>query len=206
MARVKLAVLLSGGGRTLQNLIDLIGEDALPASIALVISSRSGAGGLAKAQAAGIPTTVVAGKGKTTEQFSDAITAALDTIGPDLICCAGFLSLYKMPEHYVGKMMNIHPALLPAFGGKGMYGHYVHDAVIESGVKYSGCTVHFADNEYDHGPIILQKVVPVLDDDDSETLADRVFEQEKLAYPEAIRLFGAGRLKIVGRRVITLPR
>ncbi len=101
--------------------------------------------------------------------------------------------------------MNIHPALLPAFGGKGMYGHHVHQAVIDTGCKVSGCTVHFADNEYDHGPIILQRVVEVKDDDTPETLAARVFEEEKKAYPQAIKLFAEGRLQIIGRRVKILP-
>jgi len=206
MKTLKLAVLLSGSGRTLQNFIDLIKEGRLPATIELVISSRADAGGIAKAQAADIPAKVITRKGKSAEAFSQEITAALDRVNPDLICLAGYLSFYHIPKHYIGKIINIHPALLPAFGGHGMFGHHVHEAVIEAGCKFSGCTVHFADNEYDHGPIILQKVVPVLDDDTPDTLADRVFEQETLAYPEAIRLFAAGRLKVVGRRVLTLSQ
>ena len=102
-------------------------------------------------------------------------------------------------------MLNIHPALIPAFCGKGFYGHHVHEAVLAYGAKVSGCTVHFADNQYDHGPIILQRVVPVLDADTPETLAARVHEQENEAYPEAIRLFAEGRLRIQGRRVLICP-
>jgi len=186
MKKIKLAVLLSGGGRTLQNFIDLAEQGQLPATIELVVSTRAEAGGIARAEAAGITTTVVAKKGKTTDEFSDDISAALDTVTPDLVCLAGFMCFYHIPDRYAGRVMNIHPALLPAFGGKGMYGHYVHEAVLEAGCKFTGCTVHFADNKYDHGPIILQKVVAVLDDDDADTLADRVFEQEKAAYPQAM--------------------
>jgi len=205
MKQLRLAVLLSGGGRTLQNFIELIGEGKLPATVELVISSRPDAGGLTKARAAGIPTKVITKKGKTTEQFSNEITRSLDEVSPDLICLAGFLCFYTIPDQYAGKVINIHPALLPSFGGQGMYGHHVHEAVLEAGCKVSGCTVHFADNEYDHGPIILQRTVPVLDEDTPDSLADRVFEQEKIAYPEAIRLFAEGRLRIVGTRVFTSP-
>ena len=106
-----------------------------------------------------------------------------------------------IPPEFAGRVMNIHPALIPAFCGKGYYGHHVHEAVLAAGVKLTGCTVHFADNEYDHGPIIVQKAVPVLDDDTPETLAARVFEMECEAYPEAIELFAAGRLVVEGRRV-----
>jgi folate-dependent phosphoribosylglycinamide formyltransferase PurN len=114
---------------------------------------------------------------------------------------AGFLQLITIPEDFQHRVMNIHPALIPAFSGKGFYGHHVHEAALAMGVKVSGCTVHFADNQYDHGPIILQRVVPVLDDDTPDTLAARVFEQESEAYPEAIRLFADGRLTVEGRRV-----
>ena len=114
---------------------------------------------------------------------------------------AGFLQLVLIPEDFRNRVFNIHPALIPAFCGKGYYGHRVHEAVLASGAKVSGCTVHFADNEYDHGPIIVQRTVPVLDDDTAETLAQRVFVEECEAYPEAIRLFAEGRLRIEGKRV-----
>jgi formyltetrahydrofolate-dependent phosphoribosylglycinamide formyltransferase len=123
----------------------------------------------------------------------------------DLVCMAGFLQLLPIPDDFAGRVMNIHPALIPAFCGKGFYGHRVHEAALQHGVKVSGCTVHFADNVYDHGPIILQRAVPVLDDDTPDTLAARVFEQECEAYPEAIRLFAEGRLRVEGRRVRVGP-
>jgi folate-dependent phosphoribosylglycinamide formyltransferase PurN len=118
-----------------------------------------------------------------------------------LVCLAGFLQLLPVPEDFAGRVMNIHPALIPAFCGQGFYGHHVHEAALAYGVKVSGCTVHFADNVFDHGPIILQRAVPVLDGDTAETLAARVFDQECEAYPEAIRLFAEGRLHIDGRSV-----
>jgi phosphoribosylglycinamide formyltransferase 1 len=118
-----------------------------------------------------------------------------------LVCLAGFLQLLPIADDFLGRVMNVHPALLPAFGGKGYHGLRVHEAALEAGVKVSGCTVHFADNEYDHGPIILQRVVPVEEDDTPESLQARVFAQECEAYPEAITLFAQGRLRIEGRRV-----
>ena len=119
---------------------------------------------------------------------------------------AGFMCLIRIPDGFLGRVMNIHPALIPAFCGKGYYGHHVHEAVLEYGAKVSGCTVHFADNVYDHGPVIVQKTVPVLDGDTPDSLAARVFGKECEAYPEAIRLFGEGRLQIEGRRCRVLPQ
>ena len=119
----------------------------------------------------------------------------------DLVCLAGFLQLIEVPDDYAGRVMNIHPSLIPAFCGHGYYGHHVHEAVLAYGAKITGCTVHFADNQYDHGPIVLQRAVPVLDDDTPETLAARVFAAECEAYPEAIRLFGEGKLGMEGRRI-----
>lgn len=199
---LRMVVLISGGGRTLVNFIELIRQGQLPATIELVIASRDDAAGLARAAEAGIPTQVIARKGVSAERFSEQITAALDAVNPDLVCLAGFMCFYRLPERYIGRVMNIHPALLPAFGGQGMYGHHVHEAVIDSGVKITGCTVHFADNEYDHGPIIVQQPVDVADSDDPDTLAAKVFEAEKIAYPQAIQMFASGRLRIVGRRVV----
>jgi folate-dependent phosphoribosylglycinamide formyltransferase PurN len=117
------------------------------------------------------------------------------------VCLAGFLQLLRIPEDFAHRVMNIHPALLPAFGGKGMYGRHVHETVLAYGAKISGCTVHFADNEFDHGPVILQRSAPVLTDDTPGSLAARVFEQECQAYPAAIRLFAEGRLLVEGRLV-----
>ncbi len=202
---VNLAVLISGSGSTLQNLIDKIGEGSLDAHISVVISSSPRAYGLKRAKKHGIPVVLVKkGDYDSLERFSNVIVREIEKYPIDLITLAGFLHLFKIPVKYTGKVMNIHPGLIPAFCGKGFYGNRVHDAVIESGVKISGCTVHFVDNEYDTGPIIIQRAVPVLDDDTAETLSKRVFAEECLAYPDAIRLFAEGRLEIVGRRVITL--
>jgi formyltetrahydrofolate-dependent phosphoribosylglycinamide formyltransferase len=203
---IRLAVLISGGGRSLVNMIDHIKAGKLAASIELVIASSPKAAGLARASQAGLPTLVIPGKGKSLDQFSSEITSALDRVKPDLVCLAGFMCFYHIPDHYLGKVMNIHPALLPAFGGKGMFGHHVHEAVLKAGCKISGCTVHFADNIYDSGPIIVQKTVPVLETDTPDDLAARVFEQEKIAYPEAIQLFAEGRLAIEDRRVRISPK
>jgi formyltetrahydrofolate-dependent phosphoribosylglycinamide formyltransferase len=139
-------------------------------------------------------------------EFSERVFNLCRQAQADLVCLAGFLQLLHIPDDFQGRVMNIHPSLIPAFCGKGYYGHHVHEAALAYGVKVSGCTVHFADNVYDHGPIILQRVVPVLDDDTPDTLAARVFEQESEAYPEAIHLFAEGRLRIEGRRVRILNK
>ena len=178
----------------------------IPGEIVLVISSDPDARGLQIARDAGIPTlTVRPADHADVDSFSQAISSPLLEAKADLVCMAGFLHLYRIPETLRWKVMNIHPALIPAFCGKGYYGSRVHRCVLKSGVKVSGCTVHFADNEYDHGPIILQKTVPVLEGDDPDTLAARVFEQECEAYPEAIRLFAERRLWVTGPRVEVLP-
>ncbi|MEK7449828.1 MAG: phosphoribosylglycinamide formyltransferase [Planctomycetota bacterium] len=203
---INIAVLLSGSGRTLQNFIDLIDQKKLAAGIQAVISSKEGAYGLERAKKHNIPNYLIPRKNyQSTEEFSEAINQVLKKHPVDLIVMAGFIHLYKIPPEYQGKVMNIHPALLPAFGGKGYYTDKVHQAVLKSGARTSGCTVHFADNAYDRGPIIIQKVIPVLDNDTPETLAERVFQQECLAYPEAIQLFAEGRLKIEGQLVKILP-
>lgn len=204
---LKTAVLLSGGGRTLQNLIDLQAAGELPIEVALVVSSSARAYGLERAKRAGIPARVARRRDAVDHAaYSDTIFTACREAGAGLVVLAGFLKLLcPIPADYAGKVLNIHPALIPAFCGKGFYGHHVHEAVLESGVKVSGCTVHFVDDEYDHGPIVRQHVVDVLDDDTPDSLAARVFEQERRAYPAAIRAFAEGRLKIEGRRVRTLP-
>jgi formyltetrahydrofolate-dependent phosphoribosylglycinamide formyltransferase len=199
---LRLAVLLSGSGTTLQNLLDRIADGRLRAGVAVVVSSKADAFGLERARRAGIATLAVNRKeAGSLEAFSQRIFAACRDAGVDLVCLGGFLQLIHVPDDFLGRVMNIHPALIPAFCGKGYYGHRVHEAVLGYGAKVSGCTVHFADNQYDHGPIILQRAVAVLDDDTPQTLAARVFEQECEAYPEAIRLFAEGRLRIEGRRV-----
>ncbi len=198
-----MAVFISGGGTTLQNFIDRIGDGTLKARISVVLSSREDAYGLVRAERAGIPTVVVPSRrfGGDWEAMSAAIDEALEGFEFDLVAMAGFMCFYRIPPQLHGRVMNIHPALIPAFCGKGMYGMRVHRAVLEAGVKVSGCTVHFADNAYDHGPIIIQRCVPVLDDDTPESLSERVFREECRAYPEAINLFAEGRLSIEGRKV-----
>jgi formyltetrahydrofolate-dependent phosphoribosylglycinamide formyltransferase len=199
---VRLAVLLSGEGTTLQNFIDRIAAGRLVARIVVVIASRTDAGGVERARRAGIPAVVVPRKQfADVDQFNDALHTELQRHEFDLILLAGFLSPFQLRGRYDGRVLNIHPALIPAFCGKGFFGEKVHRAVIESGVKVSGCTVHFADDHYDQGPIILQGTVPVLDDDTPGTLAARVHALESELYPEAVRLWADGRLEIVGRRV-----
>jgi formyltetrahydrofolate-dependent phosphoribosylglycinamide formyltransferase len=203
---IRLAVLLSGGGTTLQNLLDRIADGRLDARIVCVVSSRSDAFGLERARRAGVPAEAVERRACASRaEFSGRILDACRRHHADLVCMAGFLQLLEIPADFAGRVLNIHPALIPAFCGKGFHGLAVHRAALEAGVKVSGCTVHFADNEYDHGPIISQHVVPVLDDDTPESLAQRVFAQECEAYPQAIRWFAEGRLHIEGRRVRVLP-
>jgi phosphoribosylglycinamide formyltransferase 1 len=204
---IKLAVLLSGGGTTLENIFAKIEVGELDATVAVVVATRPDAYGLERARNHNADAVLLERKKfKDTAAFSDALNAKLDEYAPDLVCLAGFMVLWAMSDTYLDRVMNIHPALIPAFCGKGYYGHFVHEAVLEYGAKVSGCTIHFADREYDKGPIILQKTVPVLNDDTPETLAARVFEKECEAYPQAIQLFAEGRLKIDGRRVTVLPK
>jgi phosphoribosylglycinamide formyltransferase-1 len=194
---VRLAVLLSGAGSTLQNLIHRIDGRQLAAEVVVVIASRPDAGGIEHARRAGIPAVAVPRKEfADVDRFNDALHAELERYEFDLIILAGFLSPFQLRGRYTGRVMNIHPALIPAFCGKGFYGDKVHRAVLEAGVKISGCTVHFADDHYDQGPIILQGAVPVLDDDTPETLAARVHAVESELYPQAIRLWAEGRLRI----------
>lgn len=204
---LKLAVLVSGSGTTLQNLIDRIGSGDLAAEISLVVGSRSELTGLQRARDARLVHTVVDRKvHPDCAEFSRHVFERIDEAKVDLVCLAGWLCLLDLPRRYCGRVMNIHPALLPAFGGKGMYGNKVHEAVLAHGCKVSGCTIHFVDGAYDSGPIILQRCCQVLEDDSPQTLARRVFEEEKIAYPQAINLFAQDRLKIEGRNVRVLPR
>jgi len=203
---LRIAVLLSGTGRSLDNLLQEIRAGRLDAEIGVVISSKAEAYGLVRAKAHGLDAIAVPRRDYNDLQaYNAAINAVLAPRGVHLVVLAGFLSLYQPPPGLAGRVMNIHPALLPAFGGKGFYGDRVHRAVLESGVKVSGCTVHFADGRYDCGPIILQTAVPVLDDDTVQSLADRVFAAECEAYPRAIQLFAHDRLQLEGRRVRVLP-
>jgi formyltetrahydrofolate-dependent phosphoribosylglycinamide formyltransferase len=180
---LSLAVLVSGTGRSLQNLIDLAEEGRLPARIVHVIGSRAGIAALERAARHGIPTTVCG---------PESLTALLDRIGPDLVVMAGYLKHWPIPDRWVGKAINIHPALLPEFGGKGLYGSRVHEAVLAAGKKTSGCTVHFVTSDYDAGPPILQRTGPVMPGDTPDTLAARVFAEELIALPEAIARIARG--------------
>jgi formyltetrahydrofolate-dependent phosphoribosylglycinamide formyltransferase len=194
---LRLAVLISGGGTTLKNFIDQIAAGKLAAQIELVVSSNPAAGGLRFAAEAGIPSLIVERtQHPSTESFSQAIFAACRAAGVDVAALGGFLKLLAIPPDFEGRVLNIHPALIPAFCGRGFYGHKVHEAVLAAGCKESGCTVHFVDNEYDHGPIILQRTVPVEPGDTPDTLAQRVFAAECEAYPEALRLLASGKLAI----------
>lgn len=204
---LKLGVLLSGSGTTLQNLIDLIETGKLDAEISCVISSRAGAYGLERARSHDIPSHLVSRKefGADDIGFNREIWCDLREHNVELVVLAGFMSLLEVPEDYENRIINVHPALIPAFCGQGMYGHHVHEAVIEYGVKVTGATVHIVDHEYDHGPIILQEAVPVLEDDTPETLAERVQAKERELYPKAIQLFAQGRIKVENRHVRVLP-
>jgi formyltetrahydrofolate-dependent phosphoribosylglycinamide formyltransferase len=200
--RLRLGVLISGGGRTMINLLDCIRRSELNAEITVVISSLSTVAGVERARKAGLPVKIIRRKDHPDiDAFSARIEEELMAAGVDLVVQGGWLCLWKIPPQYENRVMNIHPALLPSFGGKGMWGHHVHEAVLAAGCKVSGCTVHFATNEYDRGPIIVQRTCPVQDDDTPDTLAERVFEQECLAYPQAVRLFAEGRLQVEGNRV-----
>lgn len=200
---LKLAVLVSGGGTTLQNLLDVIAAGELNAEVTVVIGSRPGIKGLQRAANADVGNHVVErATAGSLEAFSDRVFGLIDESRADLVAMAGWLSLLKIPARYAGRIVNIHPSLLPSFGGHGMFGRRVHQAVIDHGCKVSGCTVHLVDDNYDGGPIVLQRACPVLDDDTPETLAARVFEQEKIAYPEAIRLIAEKAIRVEGRRVL----
>ena len=197
-----IAVLISGGGTTLKNLIEQIQGGQLDAAIKLVISSNPDSPGLTFAADAGIETLIVPpGLWKTPTASSDAVFDPCRAAAVELVVMGGFLRHALIPLDFANRVMNIHPALIPAFCGKRLYGLRVHAAVLDYGAKVSGCTVHFVDDQYDHGPVILQRVVPVLDDDTPASLAARVFAQECEAYPQAIRLFAEGKLHIEGRKV-----
>ncbi|MCE5325862.1 MAG: phosphoribosylglycinamide formyltransferase [Planctomycetaceae bacterium] len=202
---IRIGVLLSGGGRTLTNILDRIRSGELNAQVVVVIASRP-CKGIALGEQANIPTHLIPYKQMPgVQRYSDEICKLLDAARVELVVQAGFLSLWHVPPRYAGHVMNIHPALLPSFGGHGMYGHHVHEAVLAAGCKVSGCTVHFVTNEYDRGPIIVQKCVAVQEGDTPDTLAARVFEAECQAYPEAIALFSQGRLKIDSHNVRVSP-
>ena len=189
---VNLAALVSGTGRTLQNILDEISAGRLDARVQVVVASNARSFKAERVQGSGVPVEFVERRQfETVEAFSEAITAVLDRYPVDLVLLAGLLQKYLFPERLNGRVLNVHPALLPKYGGTGMYGHHVHEAVLAAGETESGCSVHIADEEYDHGPVVLQRRVPVLPDDTPETLAERIFAAECEAYPEAVRLMAA---------------
>lgn len=196
---LRIGVLLSGGGTTMVNIQKEIDAGNLNAEIVQVISSLSTVRGVDLAKGMGLPLEIVRRKDfNDIESFSNGIAEVMDAAKVDLIVQAGWLCLWRIPDNYENKVMNIHPALLPSFGGKGMWGHHVHEAVLKAGCKVSGCTVHFATNEYDAGPIIVQKGCAVRDGEDADALAADVFQQECVAYPMAIKLFSEGKLRVEG--------
>ena len=200
--RLPVAVLISGTGRTLKNINERVAAGTLDLDVRLVIASTPKATGVQFAADAGAPSQVLVRKDfDSDEAYSDALFAACRQVGAELVVLAGWLKLLVIPDDYHGRVVNIHPALIPSFCGKGYYGHHVHQAAVDYGVKLSGCTVHFVDNQYDHGPVILQKAVPVSHTDTADTLADRVFQAESEALPEALQLIAQGRVHLDGRIV-----
>ncbi|MGH0038172.1 MAG: phosphoribosylglycinamide formyltransferase [Myxococcota bacterium] len=199
---LRVAVLLSGNGSTLENLLAHIDAGRVPAEVTAVLSSKRDAFGLERAERRGIPAVAVHRRSfRDATAFQDALHAELARFDVDLVACLGFLSLFELRGKYEGRAINTHPALIPAFSGQGFYGAHVHRAVIERGAKLSGATVHFLDEVYDHGPILLQEAVPVLESDTPDTLAARVQAVERRIVPEAVKLLAEGRVHIVGRRV-----
>lgn len=199
--KLQLAVLLSGAGTTLQNLLDR-SRDGDPYDVRVVVGSKPDAYGLERAKKANILAVCLARKDyESTDAYSGALWEEIRKHTVDLVVLAGFMHMVRVPDDFQNRMVNIHPALLPSFGGKGMYGIHVHEAVLEYGAKVTGCTVHFVDEKYDTGPIILQKCLDVRGDDTAETLQARVQEAEREALPEALRLIAEGRVIVEGRRV-----
>jgi phosphoribosylglycinamide formyltransferase-1 len=198
---IRLAVCVSGEGTTLQNLIDRIKARRLRAQIVQVVASRPRIGAIARAEAAKIPLALANYNARTRKEFSASVFGPIRHAKADLVILGGFLALLQIPRDYKGRVINIHPGLIPSFCGKGFYGSKVHEAALAMGVKVSGCTVHFADDTYDTGPIIAQRAVPVLEGDTVETLGTRVFNEECKALPDVISLYADGRLRQEGRHV-----
>ena len=193
-------MLLSGRGSNFEALADSIAAGRLPnAEIVLVVSNREGAPGIEKARERGIPARVIPSKGLEREAYDRQVVAALEEARTELVCLAGFMRLLSpyFVERFRGRILNIHPSLLPAFPGL-----EAQRQALEHGVKFAGCTVHFVDENLDAGPIVLQAIVPIRDDDTPETLAARILDEEHRIYPEAARIVLEGRYRIEGRRVI----
>lgn len=198
----KMAVLISGTGRTLRNILDKIEAHSLHAQVVLVIASSSKASGTIFAEKANIPFKVMTHKSyPSDEAYSEAIFSECRSAGVGLVVLGGWLKRLVVPHDYEHRVVNIHPSLIPSFCGHGFFGHHVHEAALKYGVKLSGCTIHFVDNEYDHGAVILQSAVPVMFDDTPDSLAARVFQAECDAYPQALEALISGRVCVKGRSV-----
>jgi len=197
-----------GRGSNLMAIHQAMREGRLPGRIVAVVGTDAGAPAMVRAEAEGLPLVVVPAKGRESAAYAQDLVDALRRANADTIALAGYLRI--LPEEVVDawrhRIVNIHPALLPAFGGKGMYGHHVHEAVLAYGAKVSGCTAHLVDREYDTGPVILQGTVAVEDDDTPETLAARLLPVEHATFVEALRLLAEGRVRVEGRRVRVGPR
>lgn len=200
--RSRIAFLLSGAGSTLVNLLDHIERGNVDAEIVVVLSDREGVKGLEIAREHGIAVGVVSRRAYQRERYSAALEEALRPHAPDLVVSGGFLTIYDVPPDLEGRMINVHPSLLPAFGGKGFYGNRVHRAVLERGCRISGCTVHIVNSDVDGGPILEQQAVDVLDDDTIDTLAARVQEAERELYPRVIADLLSGRTRLEGGQVV----
>ncbi len=199
---LKIAVLLSGSGTTLQNLIDRRTAGSLDVDFSCVIASRADAYGLERARNHDIPAIALPRRDYETHGiYNEAVWRAIRRHDVDLVVLAGYMLFLEVPEDFTNRIMNVHPALIPAFCGHKMYGHHVHEAVLAYGVKVTGATVHFVDDQYDHGPIILQEAIPVLQDDTPDSLAERVQALERELYPCAIQAFAEGRVTVQGRIV-----
>jgi len=207
LPKIKIGVLASGGGTNLQAIMDACDREDIDGSVVVVISDSSDAYALERARKGDIRAETISPKGRTRDEHEKLISNLLSEEGVDLVVLAGYMRILTpwLIDKYAGRMMNIHPALLPSFGGEGMFGEHVHEAVLNYGCKVSGCTVHFVSADVDGGPIILQEPVQVLEDDTPDSLADRIHPVEHRLYPMAISLYASGRLKIEGRRVRILP-
>jgi len=203
MGEFRIAVLASGSGTDLQSIIDGCEDGTIDGRIAVVVSDREGAYALTRAGEHGIEARYVSRKGLERSGHEEAVSEVIDSFDVDLIVLAGYVRILTpgFIARYRGRMINIHPALLPLFGGPGMYGMHVHEAVLESGMKVSGCSVHFVDENVDGGPIIAQRAVAIADDDTPETLQARVLEEEHRLLPETVGLIAAGKVSLEGDRV-----
>lgn len=197
---LRITALISGGGRTVCNLQEWIEQGSLNAEIVLVVASRQTLPGIERARQAGLEVRI-----PDAEHYDDDLEQLVESSQPDVICLCGYLRHLRLRSNWHGRVINIHPALLPRHGGQGMYGNHVHESVLAAGDRVSGCTVHFVDDHYDHGPILLQRTCPVLKDDTASTLAKRVFQEECTALPEALELLGRDQVRLTEGRVEILP-